>query len=172
MQFWEKVEAATSPLIVELRGSLAKIPTVALLNHYQLKHHLSQFKHDEFPDGFWAKWRYLWALRLSMPFMEATTSGENEQEIARADELVEKIFDLYSFGAIYEPGHTLGSEREFLSRLGLGLKVREPDALCFPEQVENWGLARFKPFNDTYFLSVYGLRFERSHGGAAEQLDQ
>jgi hypothetical protein len=160
VQFWEKVEAATSPLIVELREKLANIPTVALLNHYQLKHHLSQFKKDEFPDGFWAKWRYLWALKLSTPFSEAAGPTENEQGFAEIDELLERIFDLYSFGAVYEPGRKLGSEEEFLSRLGLGLNVREPDALCFPEQVKNWALVRLRPFNDSYFLPVFGLRFE------------
>ena len=157
MQFWEKIETATSPLIAELRQRLATIPTVTLFNHYQLKHHLSQFNKEKFPDGFWAKWRYLWALKLSTPFLEPVTEAENEREFSRIDELIEQIFDLYSFGAVYEPGRRLGSEKEFLSRLGLGLKVREPDALCFPEQVKNWAMARLKPFNDSYFVPVFGL---------------
>ncbi len=160
MQFWEKVEAATSPLTAELRERLATVPTLALLNFYQMKHHLSQFKKDEFPDGFWAKWRYLWALKLSGPFVGVASALCDETHFGHIDELVEKIFDLYTFGAVFEPGRTLGSEKEFLSRLGLGLRVREPDALCFPEQARNWALLRLKPFDNCYFLPVLGLRIE------------
>ena len=90
---------------------------------------------------------------------EASTRRDDEREFAQIDELVEKIFDVYSFGAIYDRGRTPGSEKEFLSRLGLGLTVREPDALYFPEQLKSWALARLKPFDDSYFLPVYGLRF-------------
>jgi hypothetical protein len=160
VQFWQKIEAATLPLIAELRQRLATVGTLALLNHYQLQHHLSQFNKEKLPDGFWAKWRYLWALKLSTPFLESVASGKNEREFERIDELVEKIFDVYSFGAVYEPGHTLGSEKEFLSRLGLGLRTREPDALCFPEQLKSWATARLRPFDDAYFLPTFGLRFE------------
>jgi len=94
LQFREKIEIATSPLIAELRLRLVTIPTVTLLNHYQLKHHLSQFDKEKLPDGFWAKWRYLWALKLSTPFLERVTEAENEREFSRIDELIEQIFDL------------------------------------------------------------------------------
>jgi SEC-C motif len=164
VQFWQKIEIAASPLIAELRQRLAAVPTLALLNHYQLQHHLSQFNKEKFPDGFWAKWRYLWALKLSTPFLGAIASGKKEQEFERIDELVEKIFDAYSFGAIYEPGRTPGSEKEFLSRLGLGLGTREPDTLGFPEQFKSWATARLKPFDETYFLPTFGLRFEEIYG--------
>jgi hypothetical protein len=160
VQFWQKIEAVISPLIVELRDRLAAVPTLALFNHYQLQHHLSQFKKESFPDGFWAKWRYLWALKLSTPFLVAASGWRNDQEFERIDELIEKIFDAYSFGAIYEPGRTPGSEKEYLSRLGLGLRVREPDSLGFPEQLRTWAKARLKPFDDSYFLPTFGLRFE------------
>jgi hypothetical protein len=95
-----------------------------------------------------------------MPFAEATNPQGVEQEFAQIDDLIEKIFDGYSFGAVYEPGRTPGSEKEFLSRLGLGLKVREPDTPCFPEQAKDWALARLTPFNDRYFIPAFGLRFE------------
>ena len=160
MQFREKIETATLPLIDELRQRLAALPTVAVFNHYQLQHHLSQFDKTKFPDGFWAKWRYIWALRLSSKFSEGADPAAIEPEFEQIDALVEKVFDLYSFGALYEPGRSPGDEKEYLTRLGLALKVREPDALSFPEQTKTWALARFQPFNDSYFLRTFGLRFE------------
>lgn len=160
MQFWEKIEAATSPLINELRENLATIPTIDFLNYYQLKHHFSHIKKDEFPDGFWAKWRYVWALKLSSPLVGTGDAVIDGTQFAKVDELVEKIFELYTVGAVFEPGRTSGSEKEFLSRLGLGLRVREPDALCFPEQAKKWTLLRLRPFNDGYFIPVLGLRIE------------
>lgn len=160
VQFREKIETATLPLIDELRRRLAALPTVAVLNHYQLQHHLSQFDKTKFPDGFWAKWRYIWALRLSSGFSECADPAASEPEFKQVNELVEKIFDLYSFGALYEPGSSPGNEKEYLTRLGLALKVREPDALSFPEQAKSWALARFRPFSDSYFLPTFGLRFE------------
>ena len=161
MQFREKIETAVLPLIDELRQRLALLPTVAVLNHYQMLHHLSQFGTAKFPDGFWAKWRFVWALKLSDEFSDARARDrDDEHAFTTIDELIEKIFDLYSFGAIYEPGRAPGDEKEYLTRLGLGLRVREPDALCFPEQMKNWSLARFQPFNESYFLPVFGMRFE------------
>jgi len=160
VQFREKIETATLSLIDELRQKLAALPTVAVFNHYQLQHHLSQFDKTKFPDGFWAKWRYIWALRLSSEFSEGADSAASEREFKQINELVEKIFDLYSFGALYEPGRSPGDEKEYLTRLGLALKVREPDALSFPEQTKSWALARFQPLNDSYFLPTFGLRFE------------
>ena len=109
-----------------------------MLNHYQLQHHLSQFDKNKFPDGFWAKWRYIWALRLSGQFSEGADFAASKPAFKQVDELVEKIFDVYSFGALYEPGRFPGDEKEFLTRLGLALKVREPDALSFPEQTKSW----------------------------------
>jgi hypothetical protein len=160
MQFKEKIEAAALPLITELRRRLKSLPTIAVLNRYQLQHHLSQFDTSKFPDGFWTKWRYLWALLLSGGFLEEKSARDGEENFTRINELIEEIFELYRFGAIYEPGRSPGSEKEFLTRLGLGLKVREPDTLGFPDQIKSWALARFRPFNDSSFLPVFGLRFE------------
>lgn len=117
MQFREKIETATLPLIVELRQKLALLPTVAVLNHYQMQHHLSQFGTSKFPDGFWAKWRFIWALLLSSKFSEARASErDDEQAFTSINALTEKIFDLYSFGTLYEPGRSPGSEKEYLTR--------------------------------------------------------
>jgi DNA-binding TFAR19-related protein (PDSD5 family) len=160
MQFRNKVEVAVEPLIRELHKEIASLPTLDVLNDYQCRLHLSQLMKDKLPDGFWAKTRYIWKLLLSRAFSEAG-DRESLETSTRIDELVEKIFELYSFGAVYEPGHAVGSEPEFLARLGLARGVREIDILGFPEQFRNWAIARLSPFDEGYFLPVFGLRFEQ-----------
>jgi SEC-C motif len=155
VQFRDKVELAVEPLVKELRGRLAAFSTLDVLNYYQFRLHLSQLSKEELPDGFWAKSRYIWALLLSQRFSETNTG--TPQDFSQVDELVEKIFELYSFGAVYESGP---SEPEYLSRLGLALGVREVDMLGFPEQFKLWSLARLTPFNEAYFLPVFGSRVE------------
>jgi hypothetical protein len=80
--------------------------------------------------------------------------------VSSLDKLVEEIFDTYGVGAVFEPGRERGSEKEFLTRLGLALRVREPDLLAFPEQLKEWSSVRLRPFDDSYFLPKYGLSFE------------
>ena len=129
-----------------------------VLNYYQLRIDAVQPDKVGVPDGFIFKWRYVWAILLAGPFSEKAES--TDQEFGPIDELVEQIFDVYSIGAVHEPGRVPGSEEEFLTRLGIGLKVREPDVLGFPEQIGRWASARLKPFDDSYFVPRFGMRFE------------
>lgn len=158
MDFRDKVENVLAPLVAELRAKLALPPTLDVLNGYQLRIDAVQTDKSGVPDGFMIKWRYLWALLLSNSFSDG--NSRHDWEFGSLDQLIEKIFETYAFGALYEPGRHPGSEKEFLTRLGLGLRVREPDVLAFPEQIQNWASARLQPFNDSYFLPVFGLRFE------------
>lgn len=158
MEFRDKLETVLTPLIGELREKLSSLPTLAVLNHYQLRIDTVQTDKNNVPDGFIFKWRYLWSLLLANPFLDAVSSVESRAD--QIDKLVEKIFRAYEFGAVYEPGRFRGSEKEFLTRLGLAIKVREPDVLAFPEQIQHWALTRMRPFNDSYFLSTFGSRFQ------------
>jgi SEC-C motif len=158
MEFKTKIESVLIPLIEEMREKLDSIPTLEVLNHYQLRIDAVQTDKSNVPDGFIFKWRYLWMLVLSKPFLEGKDSFE--PELKQVDELIEKVFETYGIGAIYEPGRTRGSEKEFLTRLGLAIKVREPDTLAFPEQIREWASCRLQPFNDSYFLPTFGARFE------------
>jgi hypothetical protein len=163
VQFRQKVEAAIQPLLGELRRELATIRTLDVLNHYQFRIDFAGPSKDRLPDGFWAKGRYVSALSLRDAFVEGRSSA-SDSALRRIDDLVEKIYDVYSFGAIFEPGVDPGSEKEFLARLGLGLRVREPEALGFPDQFKTWAAARFLPFNERYFVPTLGLTFEQISG--------
>jgi hypothetical protein len=160
MEFREKIETVIEPLIIQLKAKLASLPTFAVLNHYQMRIHAVQVDKSNVPDGFFFKWRYVWALHLSNPFSEAELEDDSKNLFNSIDKLIEEIFNVYMFGAVQEPGRSRGSEEEFLTRLGLALKVREPDILGFPEQMRSWALTRLQPFNDSYFLPTFGLRFE------------
>jgi len=162
MDFREKIEAAVAPLVGDLRGKLASLSTLSVLDHYQMLSHAAQLDKGKFPDGFWFKWRYLWALLLSNPFAEGREYSE--ADIKFVDDLIEKIFELYAVGAVLERGRNRGSEKEFLARLGLALRVREPDILGFPEQIRSWALLRLQPFDDSYFVPTFGLRFSEILG--------
>lgn len=162
MEFKEKVETVIAPLVGELRQRLAHLPTSRVLNHYQLLINSVQTDKSEVPDGFIFKWRYLWMLLLSNPYVDK--EGEFEPEFKKIDHLIEEIFQTYGLGAIYEPGRSIGSEKEFLTRLGLAIKVREPDTLAFPEQIREWASKRLQPFNDSFFVPTFGMRFEEIMG--------
>ncbi len=159
MDFRKRVEGALDPMVAELRNELERYPTFWVLNHYLLKTHFARIDKSEMPDGYWLKWRYLWAVLLSLPWKEENTPDANEPDWDKIDKFIEQIFDVYRVGAIYDPGVTPGSEPEFLARLGLATKVREPDVLAFPEQIKNWALTRFEPFDDTFFRPSFGVRF-------------
>jgi hypothetical protein len=157
MNFKERVEDAISPLIKVLRDELVPAPTLSVLTHYQLQINAAVDR-SKVPDGFIFKWRYLWALLLANPFVE-TKSGM--PQFGAIDKLIEDIFETYMVGAIYERGQNPGSEPEFLTRLGLAIRVREFDSLLgFPEQISNWAAVRLTPFNSTYFTPKVGVQFE------------
>jgi hypothetical protein len=61
MDFRGKVETVLALLVAELRERLALLPTLAVLNHYQLRIDSVQIDKSGVPDGFIIKWRYLWA---------------------------------------------------------------------------------------------------------------
>jgi hypothetical protein len=154
MEFREKIETALAPLITELRTKLTPLPTLDVLNNYQLQIDAVQTDKKNVPDGFMFKWRYLWALSLSADFRDGTLGAK--ADFQPIDQLLERIYDTYSLGAVYDAGRVRGSEREFLARLGLGIRVREPDVLAFPEQIRDWGRKRLEPFNESYFLPKLG----------------
>jgi hypothetical protein len=166
MDFRKRVERALDPMVAELRNELRQYPTFWVLNHYLLKTHFARIEKSEMPDGYWVKWRFLWAILLSLPWKEENGPDAKEPDWDKIDKLIEQIFDVYRFGAIYDPGVTPGSEPEFLARLGLATKVREPDVLAFPEQIKNWALTRFEPFDDTFFRPSFGVRSRRSSFGS------
>jgi hypothetical protein len=160
MQFRQKIEAAILPLISEVRRKLAGVRTLDVLNHYQFRVIFAGPGKDKLPDAFWAKGRYVSALSLRDALIEAP-SPTRESGPDQIDNLVEQIYDAYTVGAVYERGANPGSEKEFLARLGLALRVREPEALGFPEQFTEWARARFSPFDDRYFVPTFGLTFEQ-----------
>jgi hypothetical protein len=157
MDFREKIEFATAPLVKQLKDALGRADGTDILVAYQMSIDLAQEKASHLPDGFIMKWRYMWALMLASPLVERKEGDWDKQEI---DALIENIFDVYNTGAVREPGKDPKSEKEFLTRLGLAIRVREPDVLAFPEQIRDWALTRFEPFNDQYFLPSFGLRAE------------
>lgn len=159
MDFRKRIERALDPLVVELRDELRQYPTFLVLNHYLLKTHFARIDKREMPDGYWVKWRYLWAILLSLPWKTEEAADSKEPDYDKIDKLIEEIFDVYRTGAIYDPGISPGSEPEFLARLGLATKVREPDVLAFPEQIKSWALTRFESFDTVFFLPSFGVRF-------------
>jgi hypothetical protein len=155
MNFRNKVETILVPLVARLREKLARVPTLDVLNYYQHRINLVQTDKSKVPDGFMFKWRYLWALLLSGSFVK--TRDDAAPEIEVIDGLIEEIFETYAAGAIYEPGRNPRSEKEFLARLGLGLRVREPDQLAFPDQIQKWASRRLQSFDASYLVPRYGL---------------
>jgi hypothetical protein len=161
MDFRKRIERALVPLVAELRDQLKLCPTLWVFNYYLARSHAARLYKNEMPDGYWVKWRYLWAILLALPWRASDNAGSKEPDYAEIDRLIEEIFDVYRVGAIYDPGVTPGSEPEFLARLGLAIKVREPEVLAFPEQIKDWALTRFEPFDDSYFLPTFGVRFRQ-----------
>jgi len=159
MDFRKRVERALDPLVAQLRDELRQYPTLWVLNHYLLKTHFARIDKREMPDGYWVKWRYLWAILLSLPWKTEDAAEAKEPDYDKIDKLIEDIFEVYRIGAIHDPGVSPGSESEFLARLGLAIKVREPDVLAFPEQIKRWALTRFEPFDDVFFRPCFGIRF-------------
>ncbi len=156
MELRARIERALTPMVQELRMILAKYPTVVVLNYYLAKAYAIRLGEIEQPDGFWPKARYLWANLLALPWKPYDGVDPDTLDFTEIDEKIEVIFDLYRVGAIYDPGKTPGSRREFMARMGWAIRVREPDALAFPEQIKNWAMTKFSPFDDSFLRPQFG----------------
>lgn len=159
MDFRSKLDHALNRPIRALRSELRGKPLLSILDNYQLRIHTAKDDKSNVPDGFIIKWRYVWAQALTNPLVSGPE--KNELDFAKIDALTEDIFRTYEVGAVFEPGRERGSEKEFLSRLGLAMKVREPDILGFPEQIKWWATTRLTPFDDSYFVPRFGVTFEQ-----------
>lgn len=111
MEFRERIERALAPMVAELRGILAQYPTLLVLNYYLAKTHSARLYGIPMPDGYWPKFRYLWAILLSLPWKEYGGVNPEDLDFSAIDQRIETIFDLYRIGAIYDPGTTPGSRQ-------------------------------------------------------------
>ena len=159
MDFRSKLEHALNGPIRALRSELRGKPLLSILDNYQLRIHTAKNDKSNVPDGFMLKWRYLWAQALTNPWI--LEPERSDLDFAKVDSLIEEIFRTYEVGAVFEPGRERGSEKEFLTRLGLAMKVREPDILGFPEQFKWWATTRFTPFDNSFFIPKFASRFEQ-----------
>jgi hypothetical protein len=157
-EFVDRLERILRNPISKLVQDLASLQLEDILNHFQSRLDLSQLQEGKLPDGFWAKWRYIWALRLASP---SDGKPATDAVFESIDKQVEDIFDTYSQGAIFEPGKDPRSEKEFLTRLGLALRIREHEDLSFPEQFRQRLYERFAPFDESFFVPRYGLTFDQ-----------
>jgi hypothetical protein len=98
VQFRQKIEIAILPLLSDLRRELAAVRTLDVLNHYQFRINSAGPSKDKLPDGFWAKGHYVSALSLRNTFVEAT-SPTSDATFDRINDLMEKIYDVYTFGS-------------------------------------------------------------------------
>jgi hypothetical protein len=158
MALRKRIERALMPMVEELRGILAQYPTLLVLNYYLAKAHSARLYGTPMPDGYWVKFRYVWAILLSLPWKGYVGVNPEALDFSKIDQRIETIFDLYRIGAIYDPGTTPGSRQEFLARMGLAIRVREPDVLAYPEQIRDWAVTRFSPFDDSFFRRAFGNR--------------
>ena len=158
MELRQRIERALVPMVEELRGILAQYPTLLVLNYYLAKAHSARLYGTPMPDGYWVKFRYVWAVLLSLPWNGYVGVNPDDLDFSNIDQRIETIFDLYRIGAIYDPGTTPGSRQEFLARIGLAIRVREPDVLAYPEQIKDWAVTRFEPFDDSFFRREFGYR--------------
>lgn len=151
-----RIERALAPRVDELRAILTKFPTVLVLNYYLAKAHAARMYDIEMPDGYWPKFRYIWAILLALPWKPYDGVDPDDLDFSEIDRRVEEVFDAYRVGAIYDPGRAPGSRTEFLARMGWAIRVREPDVLAFPEQIRDWALIKFAPFDDSFFRPKLG----------------
>jgi hypothetical protein len=158
MELRKRIERALVPMVAELRGILTQYPTLLVLNYYLAKAHSARLYGTPMPDGFWPKFRYIWAILLSLQWKGYGGVNPEDLDFSEIDQRIETIFDLYRIGAIYDPGTTPGSRQEFLARMGLAIRVREPDVLGYPEQIKDWAVTRFAPFDDSFFRREFGNR--------------
>lgn len=149
-----RIENGIRGSIQKLRRELNLLSLRSILDHYQVQLDFSHYKLEEFPDGFWAKWRYIWALRLTAP---PDGSEARRDQFASIDKQIEDIFDAYGLGAVYDRGKDPRSEPEFMTRLGLALRVREISELSFPEQFRDRMVEKFTPFDELYFVPKFGV---------------
>ena len=156
MELRARIERALTPMVEDLRLVLAKYPTVLVLNYYLGKAHAIRMHSIEMPDGYWPKFRYLWAVLLSLPWKPYDGVDPDDLDFAEIDQRIEDIFHVYRVGAIYDPGKVPGSRREFLARMGWAIRVWEPDVLAFPEQIGYGALVKLAPFDDSFFRPQLG----------------
>jgi hypothetical protein len=151
-----RIERSLTPMVEDLRSVLAKYPTVLVLNYYLGKAHAARVHDIEMPDGYWQKFRYMWAILLSLSWKPYDSVDPDDLDFAEIDQRIEEIFNVYRVGAIYDPGKVPGSRREFLARMGWAIRVLEPDVLAFPEQIRDWALMKFAPFDVSFFRPRLG----------------
>lgn len=158
MELRARIERALTPMVEELRMVLAKYPTVLVLNYYLGKAHAARLYDMEMPDAYWSKFRYMWAILLSLPWKPYDGVDPDDLNFPEVDQKIEDIFYTYRLGAIYDPGKVPGSRREFNARMGWAIRVLEPDVLAFPEQIKDWAVTKFTPFDDRFFFPRFGNR--------------
>jgi len=130
MELRKRIERALVPMVDELRGILAHYPTLLVLNYYLAEAHSARVYGTPMPDGFWQKFRYIWAILLSLPWKGYDGVNPEHLDFSEIDKRIETIYDLYRIGATYDPEATPGSRQEFLARMGWAIRVREPDVLA------------------------------------------
>lgn len=172
MELRGRIERALTPMVEDLRLELAKYPTVLVLNYCLGKAHAIRTQSIEMPDGYWPKFRYLWAILLSPPWKPYDGVDPDGLDFTAIDRKVEDIFHAYRLGAIYDPGKVPGSRREFLARMGWAIRVWEPDVLAFPEQIRDWGLEKLSPFDDLFFRPQLGNRAKGIFGWVSSLIDR
>ena len=172
MELRARIERALTPMVEDLRLELAKYPTVLVLNYYLGKAHAIRMQSIEMPDGYWPKFRYLWAILLSLPWKPYDGVDPDDLDFAVIDRKVEDVFDAYRLGAIYDPGKVPGSRTEFLARMGWAIRVWEPDVLAFPEQIRVWALEKLSPFDDSFFRPQLGNRAREIFGWVSSLIDK
>jgi len=172
MELRARIERALAPKVVELRAVLAKYPTVLVVNYYLGKAHAARMYDLEMPDGYWPKFRYMWAILLSLPWKPYNGIDPDDLDFAEIDQRIEDIFDIYRVGAIYDPGKVPGARTEFLARMGWAIRVREPDALAFPEQIRDWALMKLAPFDDSFFRPRLGSGAAEIFGWVSSLIDK
>src|SRR5271154_4841434 len=109
MELRARIERALAPKVVELRAVLAKYPTVLVVNYYLGKAHAARMYDLEMPDGYWPKFRYMWAILLSLHWKPYNGVDPDDLDFAEIDQRIEDIFDIYRVGAIYDPGKVPGA---------------------------------------------------------------
>jgi len=153
----DRIENALVPRLTELETRLAELSLESVLFNYQWQLDLRMQKAEDLPDGFWAKWRYLWAVRLLFPIGGRRGS---EADFDNIDQIVEDLFDMYSLAATYDPSSPGRDEKAFHFRLGLAIRVREVGELFFPEQHRERMKLRFKPFDEQFFKPKFGCTYD------------
>lgn len=156
MDIKERTEKALVALVNQLIEIIRKHNSIQLINHYQLRIDISATEDkSSYPDAYVLKWRYLFGLILANGLQAPDNPIENTEQI---DHLLEKIYDLYVYDAIYTSIKENRKEKEFLVRLKFATQARQPDiGLAYPEQIRSWSIQRFSDFDSDYFYPIFGV---------------